>query len=78
MWRRLRVRCLGAKKGKTIDVTLSDNGCDPRSISAKAGPTTFQVTNDDTAAVTEFEVLEGGKILGEVENVTPGSTGTSR
>ena len=31
-----------------IDVTLSDAGCEPRSIAAKAGPTTFQVTNDGT------------------------------
>ena len=37
-----------------------------------AGPTTFEVTNDGAAAVTEFEVLETAMILGEVENVIPG------
>jgi iron uptake system component EfeO len=62
-------------KATQIDVTLSDNGCDPRSISAQAGPTTFRVTNDGTAAVTEFEVLDGSRILGEVENVIPGGDG---
>jgi iron uptake system component EfeO len=62
-----------ASSGKTIEVTLSDSGCEPRSISAKAGPTTFKVTNDGSAAVTEFEVLKGGRILGEVENITPGA-----
>ena len=56
----------------TIEVTLTDNGCEPASLSALAGPTTFHVTNDGAAGVTEFEVLSGSKILGEVENVTPG------
>jgi iron uptake system component EfeO len=57
----------------TIDITLSDSGCEPRSISAQAGPTTFKVTNDGSAAVTEFEVLQDGRILGEVENIIPGA-----
>jgi iron uptake system component EfeO len=61
-------------KGDTqeIAVTISDAGCEPREIPAKAGPTTFTVTNDGSAAVTEFEVLDGTKILGEAENVIPG------
>jgi iron uptake system component EfeO len=63
----------GSAKGVTVAVTLSDKGCDPKSISAKAGPTTFKVHNDGSAAVTEFEVLDGGHILGEVENVIPGA-----
>jgi iron uptake system component EfeO len=62
----------GASGVRTIEVTLSDSGCEPRSISAQAGPTTFAVTNDGSAAVTEFEVLQNGRILGEVENVIPG------
>jgi iron uptake system component EfeO len=57
---------------RTIEVTLTDGGCDPSEISALAGATTFHVTNSDSAAVSEFEVLDGTKILGEVENVTPG------
>src|ERR1700709_483310 len=56
-----------------IKVTISDAGCAPREIPAKAGGTTFKVTNDGSAAVTEFEILDGTKILGEVENVIPGS-----
>ncbi|MCU1344614.1 MAG: Peptidase Imelysin, partial [Acidimicrobiia bacterium] len=56
-----------------IKVTISDAGCAPREIPAKAGGTTFTVTNDGSAAVTEFEILDGTKILGEVENVIPGS-----
>ena len=57
---------------RTIDVTLTDAGCEPASIAASAEPTTFHVTNDDAGAFTEFEVLDGAKIVGEVENVTPG------
>jgi iron uptake system EfeUOB component EfeO/EfeM len=59
--------------GPAIEVTLSDKGCEPRSISAQPGRTTFHVTNEGTAAVTEFEVLTGSRILGEVENVIPGA-----
>jgi iron uptake system component EfeO len=57
---------------RTIEVALTDAGCEPASISAVAGPTTFHVSNADSAGVTEFEVLQGSKILGEVENVAAG------
>jgi iron uptake system component EfeO len=59
-----------AQEVATIDVALSDAGCEPRSISAKAGPTTFNVTNDGSDFVTEFEIIGDGKLLGEVEHVT--------
>jgi iron uptake system component EfeO len=55
-----------------VEVTLTDDGCEPNELTATAGPTTFDVTNDGSAAVTEFEVLRDGKILGEVENVASG------
>jgi iron uptake system component EfeO len=58
---------------QTIEVTLTDDGCQPRSISAQAGPTTFKIHNEGSAAVTEFEVLDGGTIKGEAENVIPGA-----
>ncbi|MCC6238548.1 MAG: iron uptake system protein EfeO [Dehalococcoidia bacterium] len=57
---------------RVIDVTLSDDGCAPRLIASSAGPTTFNVTNEGTSRVTEFEVMDGTRILGEVENVIPG------
>ena len=62
----------GAAEIDEIAVTISDAGCEPRQIAATVGPTTFKVTNDGSAAVTEFEVLDGDSILGEVENVIPG------
>ena len=62
-----------SSKTTTIAITISDEGCAPHDIAATAGPTTFTVRNDNSAAVTEFEILAAGKILGEVENVTPGA-----
>jgi len=63
-----------SKSGPTkIAITLSDEGCEPHEIAATAGPATFTVANNGSAAVTEFEILSAGKIIGEVENVTPGA-----
>jgi high-affinity iron transporter len=61
---------------KVVEVSLTDAGCDPAKLELAAGPTTFQVTNKDAAAVTEFEVMDGDRILGEVENLTPGLKGS--
>jgi iron uptake system EfeUOB component EfeO/EfeM len=61
---------------KTVEISLTDAGCDPAHIETAAGPTSFKVTNDGADAVSEFEVLDaGGKILGEKENLTPGLSG---
>jgi high-affinity iron transporter len=64
-----------AKGGaKTVKVSLSDDGCSPQDLELAAGPTTFEVTGGGSGKVTEFEVFEGTRILGEVENLTPGLT----
>ncbi len=60
-------------KGQTVKVRLTDAGC-PKQVQAKAGPITFKVTNDGASNVSEFEVVNGGRILGEVENIAPGLT----
>ena len=39
----------GLGKEQTIAVTLDDAGCDPSSISAKAGPATFKVSNKSSS-----------------------------
>jgi FTR1 family protein len=62
----------GAKK---LSFKLTDAGCDPADASAPAGPITFEVTNDGADAVTEMEILDGDKILGERENLTDGLSG---
>jgi iron uptake system component EfeO len=62
-----------ASDAQIIEVTLTDNGCQPPSISAEAGEIEFHVTNEGAGAVTEFEVLAlDDSVLGEVENVAPG------
>ena len=62
----------GPNGGRMVDVALTDNGCEPSKLNLAAGPVTFRVTNKGTSKVTEFEVTDGTRILGEVENVTPG------
>ncbi|MDX6720133.1 MAG: iron uptake system component EfeO [Solirubrobacteraceae bacterium] len=54
---------------------LTDAGCEPATLKLDAGPTTFVVTNAGTSRVSEFEVLDGPKIIGEKENVAAGLSG---
>jgi FTR1 family protein len=63
------------KGAKQVAVKLTDAGCDPAALKLDAGLTTFEVTNSGTARVSEFEVLDGSKILGEKENLAPGLSG---
>jgi iron uptake system component EfeO len=64
-----------AAGGRSVDVTLTDAGCDPAELRLAAGPTTFEVANDGADAISEFEILDGDRILGEVENIAPGLSG---
>lgn len=64
-----------AKGAKTLSFKLTDAGCDPHTATTPAGPTNFEVTNDGSASVTELEVLEGEKIVGEIENISEGLSG---
>ncbi len=63
----------GAKK---MAFTLTDAGCVPNTAKAPAGPITFDVENAGTSEVNEFEVLDGDMILGEVENLSDGLSGS--
>lgn len=55
-----------------ITVEASDTACALSVTEAATGPTTFLVTNNGTKA-TEFYVYgTGDRVLGEVENVSPG------
>ena len=60
-----------AAKSNTVKVDINDDGC-PAKLTIKAGPTTFKVTNSGSGDVSEFEILKGDSIVGEVENVAPG------
>jgi iron uptake system component EfeO len=57
---------------ETMSFELTDAGCVPNSAKAVAGPITFDVENAGTSNVSEFEVLDGDTILGEVENLSDG------
>jgi iron uptake system component EfeO len=55
-----------------IAVTASDTGCELSGTEAITGPSTFVITNNGTK-VTEFYVYgEGERVMGEVENISPG------
>ena len=57
-------------------VSLTDDGCAPSPATVPAGPTNFEMRNAGAGAVTEAEVMQGDRILGEKENLTPGLSGT--
>ena len=63
----------GAKK---MSFGLTDAGCDPHNAKAPAGPITFEIENTGSTGVTELEVLDGDTILGEVENLSEGLSGS--
>ena len=64
-----------AGKAKTVNVSISDAGCEPSNLELASGPTTFVVTNKGSSKVTEYEVMKGDRALAEAENVTSGLTG---
>src|SRR3954451_1612373 len=63
----------GTASAKTAvtKVDINDDGC-PAKVAVKAGTNHFKVTNSGSGDVSEFEILSGDRILGEVENVAPG------
>jgi iron uptake system component EfeO len=65
-----------AAGGVVVQVELTSDGCVPSPNSVSAGLVTFKVKNKDAAAVSEAELLSGGSILGEKENLTPGLSGS--
>ncbi len=55
-----------------VKVTLAGNACTLDFATAAAGPVTFTVTNESATAITEVELLDGQRIVGEKENLAPG------
>lgn len=67
----------GASRGRTVAITITDDGCRVRPASISAGPAKFAVTNSDAKVVNEAELVDAeGRILGERENLTAGLSGT--
>jgi iron uptake system component EfeO len=55
-----------------ITVNASDTACELSGTETSAGPSTFVITNNGNK-VTEFYVYgEGERVMGEVENISPG------
>src|SRR4029077_5962881 len=63
----------GARK---MAFKLTDEGCEPHTAKTAAGPTTFEVESAGSSKVTELELLDGDTILGEVENLSEGLSGS--
>jgi iron uptake system component EfeO len=61
---------------RKVPFALTKAGCDPAHLEIPAGAATFDVKNDGADAVTEMEIQKDGRILGEVENLTPGLSGS--
>ncbi|HEY3737183.1 MAG TPA: iron uptake system protein EfeO [Jatrophihabitans sp.] len=60
----------------TANVTINAaSGCTPDATTYAAGGITFKITNKDATAVTEIELLDGKRIVGEKENLPPGLSG---
>jgi iron uptake system component EfeO len=60
--------------GETVKVGISDAGCSPATLKLTAGAKNFEVAATGSGKVTEYEILDGTRILGERENITPGVT----
>jgi iron uptake system component EfeO len=60
---------------KKVAIRLTDAGCEPATLELGAGSTAFEVTNAGTGRVTEFELLDGARVLGEKEHLAQGTTG---
>ncbi|TQL69508.1 iron uptake system component EfeO [Nocardioides albertanoniae] len=66
------------KKGGATQVAVSmvsgsdGDACELDTDSVAAGPVTFTVKNESAAGLTEVELMDGQKILGEKENLAPG------
>jgi len=66
----------GSAGSNKVPFTLTADGCNPASLQLPAGAATFEVKNDGADAVSEMELIQNGRIVGEVENLTPGLSGS--
>ena len=56
-----------------VTVTATDTGCTLANTNLAAGVSRFTITNTGSK-ITEFYVFQGDKALGEVENISPGTS----
>ncbi|HVW19316.1 MAG TPA: iron uptake system protein EfeO [Solirubrobacteraceae bacterium] len=60
-----------------VSIKLTGNTCKVDHSTAKAGPVTFRVTNVSATGITEVELLQNLRIVGERENLAPGLPASS-
>ncbi len=58
-----------------VTITAAD-GCKSDQAGYGSGGLTFKITNKDATGVSEVELLDGERIVGEKENLPPGFSGT--
>jgi iron uptake system component EfeO len=54
-----------------VDISVTDSGCKPESLSLPAGASTFRIKNESRRAL-EWEILKGVMVVDERENILPG------
>src|SRR5262245_31013978 len=59
-----------------IAIEITDDGCPAPESSYDSGAFTFEIDNVSGTGVTEFEILDGDRIIGEKENLPPGFGGS--
>jgi iron uptake system component EfeO len=59
-----------------VEVVLTNDDCKASPAEVKAGAVKFNIKNSGGSAVSEAELMQGSKILGEKEGLTPGLTGS--
>jgi iron uptake system component EfeO len=54
-----------------VVVVVNDKGCEPEALTVGAGITIFKISNQSARAL-EWEILDGGMVVEERENILPG------
>lgn len=62
-----------AAEAAPVNVTVTDKGCAPNSLTVAAGKSTFAIKNASQRAL-EWEILDGVMVVEERENILPGFT----
>jgi iron uptake system component EfeO len=66
----------GGAGATVVEVVLTNDDCKASPAEVKAGAVKFDIKNSGGSAVSEAELMQGSKILGEKEGLTPGLTGS--
>jgi len=68
--------CSSASSGPAVDVISTGTECSPATTAFTAGSTRFRVVNKGSEATELYVTTTAGKVVGEVENVGPGTSRT--